>query len=51
MQSLKQVLNIYLHKAGLAKGVAQNKAIQVWPEVVGKVVAENAKAESAEHSV
>ena len=51
MQSLKQVLNIYLHKAGLAKGVAQNKAIQVWPEVVGKAVAENAKAESAEHGV
>jgi len=36
VQSLKQVLNIYLHKAGLAKGVAQNTAISVWPDVVGE---------------
>lgn len=51
MQSLKQVLNIYLHKAGLAKGVAQNKAIQVWPEAVGKAVAENTTAENVEHGI
>ncbi len=51
MQSLKQVLNIYLHKTGLAKGVTQNTAIHIWPDVVGKAVAENTKAESVEHGV
>ncbi len=51
MQSLKQVLNIYLHKTGLAKGVAQNSAILIWPEIVGKAVAENTQAESVEHGV
>ena len=49
MQSLKQVLNIYLHKAGLAKGVAQNTAISVWPDVVGEKISENTKPESVEH--
>lgn len=49
MQSLKQVLNIYLHKAGLAKGVAQNTAIYVWSDVVGKKVSENTQPESVEH--
>lgn len=51
MQSLKQVLNIYLHKTGLAKGVAQNKAIHVWPGVVGDAVAKNTDPESVEHGV
>lgn len=51
MQSLKQVLNIYLHKTGLAKGVAQNTAISLWPEIVGTAVAENTQAESVEHGV
>ncbi|MCH7762224.1 MAG: DUF721 domain-containing protein [Candidatus Marinimicrobia bacterium] len=51
MQSLKQVLNIYLYKTGLAKGVAQNTAILLWPEIVGKAVAENTQAESVEHGV
>ncbi len=51
MQSLKQVLNIYLHKTGLAKGVAQNAAIQAWPEIVGAAVAKNTTAESVEHGV
>jgi len=51
MQSLKQVLNTYLHKTGLAKGVAQNTAITIWPSIVGKAVAENTKAESVEHGV
>lgn len=51
MQSLKQVLNIYLHKAGLAKGVAQNTAINAWGEVVGKKVSENTTPESANHGI
>jgi predicted nucleic acid-binding Zn ribbon protein len=51
MQSLKQVLNIYLHKAGLAKGVAQNTAIQAWPEIVGPAVAQNTIVESVEHGI
>lgn len=51
MQSLKQVLNIYLHKTGLAKGVAQNSAIYIWEGVVGKSIAKNTKADSVEHGV
>jgi predicted nucleic acid-binding Zn ribbon protein len=51
VQSLKQVLNIYLHKTGLAKGVAQNTAISLWPEIVGKAVAENTEATSVEHGI
>ncbi|MFQ6677442.1 MAG: DciA family protein [Fidelibacterota bacterium] len=51
MQTLKQVLNIYLHKTGLAKGIAQNTAITIWPEIVGKAVSENTQAESVEHGV
>lgn len=51
MQSLKQVLNIYLHKTGLAKGVAQNTALQAWKDVVGDAVADNTKAESVEHGI
>lgn len=51
MQSLKQVLNIYLHKAGLAKGVAQNTAVHIWPVVVGKQVSENTTPEGVEHGV
>ncbi len=51
MQRLKQVINIYLHKTGLSKGVAQNSAVLLWPEIVGKAVAENTQAVSAEHGV
>ena len=51
MQSLKQVLSIYLHKTGLAKGVAQNSAIHFWDDVVGKAVANNTTAESVEYGV
>jgi len=51
MQSLKQVLNVYLHKAGLAKGVAQNTAIHIWEETVGGKVSENTTPETVEHGV
>jgi len=51
VQTLKQVLNRYLYKTGLAKGIAQNSAITLWPEIVGKMVAKNATADEVEHGV
>jgi len=51
MQTIKQVLNRYLFQSGLEKGIAQNTAIILWPEIVGKVVAENTVADGVEHGV
>ncbi len=51
MQSLKQVLNVYLHKTGLAKGIAHQTALQRWPKIVGEAIAKNTRAESVEHGI
>ena len=48
MQELKQAINTFLKKAGLEKGVSQNKALLVWKEVVGDSVSQNTKPEKIE---
>jgi len=51
MQSIQQVLDTYLRKSGLAKGIAQQQALNLWPEVVGSSIARNTKPEKVEHGV
>ncbi len=51
MQSLQQVLNTYLKKSGLAKGIAQQQALNLWAEVVGSSIARNTTPEKVEHGV
>ena len=48
MQELKSAINTFLKKAGLEKGVSQNKALLVWKEVVGDKVSQNTTPERVE---
>ena len=51
MQHISRAIEKLLRKAGLEKGVAQQNALFVWKEVVGKRVAENTTAEKRDHGV
>ena len=51
MQHIGRAIEKLLRKAGLEKGVAQQNALFVWKEVVGKRVAENTTAEKIDHGV
>lgn len=51
MQSIQQVLDTYLRKSGLAKGIAQQRALNLWAEVVGPSIARNTTPEKVEHGV
>ena len=51
MQHIGHAIEKLLRKAGLEKGVAQQNALFVWKEVVGKRVAENTTAEKIDHGV
>ena len=51
MQHISRAIEKLLRKAGLEKGVAQQNALFVWKEVVGKRVAENTTAEKIDHGV
>ena len=48
MQKLKAAINNLLKAAGLDAGVAQNKALLVWDDVVGARVSENTTPEKVE---
>jgi predicted nucleic acid-binding Zn ribbon protein len=48
MQKLKAAINNLLKAAGLEAGVAQNKALLVWDDVVGVKVSENTTPERVE---
>ncbi len=48
MQKLKAAINNLLKAAGLDAGVAQNKALLVWGDVVGAKVSENTTPEKVE---
>ena len=48
MQKLKAAINSLLKAAGLDAGVAQNKALLVWGDVVGAKVSENTTPEKVE---
>ena len=51
MQHIGLAIEKLLRKVGLEKGVAQQNALFVWKEVVGKRVAENTTAEKIDHGV
>ena len=51
MQELKKAIKNFLRNAGLEKGVNQNKALQLWPDVVGKKVSDNTRAQSVEAGI
>ena len=48
MQELKSAINEFLKKAGLERGVSQNKSLLVWKEVVGDKVSQNTVPEKVE---
>jgi predicted nucleic acid-binding Zn ribbon protein len=48
MQKLKAAISNLLKAAGLDAGVAQNKALLVWDDVVGVKVSENTTPEKVE---
>ncbi|MEE8335448.1 MAG: DUF721 domain-containing protein [Candidatus Neomarinimicrobiota bacterium] len=50
-QSLKNIINSFLRSTGLEKGVAQQKALFIWSDVVGKAVGKNTQPESVEHGI
>ena len=51
MQHISRAIEKFLRKSGLEKGVAQQKALFVWSNVVGEKVAENTEAEKVDHGV
>ena len=51
MKSIKTVLNTYLFKTGLDKGVKQQQAVNIWPTAVGKKIAENTTVQDVKHGI
>ena len=51
MRQINTVIDSFLVKTGLSKGVGQQKALEVWEEVVGKKISENTEALSVKHGV
>ena len=51
MQSLKIAIDSMLKKFGIDNAVAQNEALNIWNEIVGKTVAKNTQPERVEHGV
>jgi predicted nucleic acid-binding Zn ribbon protein len=51
MQSLKIAIDSMLKKFGIDNAVSQNKALNIWDEIVGKNVAKNTQPDRVEHGV
>jgi len=51
LKSINTIINGFLKNSGLSSGVNQQKAIDVWNDVVGKSIAENTEVLSVEHGV
>jgi len=49
MQHIGGPLKKFLKNAGLEKGVAQQSALELWPEIVGETVANNTEPVDVEH--
>ena len=49
MKPIKTVLNTFLFKTGLEKGVKQQQALILWPTAVGKQIADNTTAQDVKH--
>jgi len=48
---LNSIISSFLKSTGLDKGVAQQKALMIWGDIVGSAVEKNTQAESVEHGV
>ena len=51
MQSLKIAIDSMLRKFGIDNAIAQNKALNIWNEIVGDKVAKNTEPDRVEHGV
>jgi predicted nucleic acid-binding Zn ribbon protein len=51
MQSLKIAIDSMLRKFGVDNAIAQNKALNIWNEIVGDTVAKNTEPDRVEHGV
>ena len=49
MQHIQKAIKSFLKSAGLENGIDQQKAMEIWADVVGKKVASNTLAKSVEH--
>ena len=46
MQHIKEALRSFVKKEGLDNGIQEQKAVSVWPEVVGENISANSLAKS-----
>jgi len=51
MQSLKIAIDSMLRRFGIDDAITQNKALNIWNEVVGDTVARNTEPDRVEHGV
>ena len=51
MQHIGGALKKFIKTAGLEKGIAQQKALEIWPETVGETVSKNTEPISIEHGI
>ena len=51
MQHIGKALKIFIKTNGLENSLSQQKAIDVWKEVVGKAVSKNTETISVEHGL
>ena len=49
MQHIGGALKKLIKTAGLEKGIAQQKALEIWSEIVGETVSKNTEPISIEH--
>ena len=51
MEQLKSALNAALKRGRLDRAIRQNKALFIWEEIVGEVVAKNCTPEEVKHGI
>ncbi len=51
MQSLKTAIDSMLKRFGIDNAIAQNRALNIWNEIVGDKVARNTQPDRVEHGV
>ena len=51
MQHIGGALKKLIKTAGLEKGIAQQKALEIWPGTVGETVSKNTEPISIEHGI
>ena len=51
MEHIGKALGGFIKNSKIEKGLEQNKALMIWPEVVGKKIADNTEVSSVESGV